>query len=181
MRCRGVLWGCQRGFRPAIAIRALFPDEDCLVLGAGDDGVLLGGRVAARGPGDVADPVGVALEGGLKRPLPGGLVEAPHLGQVVTATSDKALRNRATVTGAGDQGGQVVRGGRRAPRHGIAPDLVGREDLRLPAPRVHRVGEDGDLAVARGAGEHEAELMWRPGDRVDGGLVDLVLLHLDPL
>ncbi|MBX9717758.1 MAG: hypothetical protein K2X36_02820, partial [Microbacteriaceae bacterium] len=59
-------------------------------------------------------------------------------------------------------------------------DLEVREDELQGSLIFGAVGDHRDLAIRRGTGQGEAELVRGPGDGIDGGLVEPVLLHLDP-
>ena len=73
------------------------------------------------------------------------------------------------------------RGGERGPADGVAADGVGVGDLLLlPAAGGVHVAQHRDGAVARAADQDEAELVRRPADRVDRGVVVAVLVEPGP-
>ena len=73
------------------------------------------------------------------------------------------------------------RGGEWGPADGVAADGVGVGDLLLlPAAGGVHVAQHRDGPVARAADQDEAELVRRPADRVDRGVVVAVLVELGP-
>ena len=74
------------------------------------------------------------------------------------------------------------RGGERGPADGVAADGVGVGDLLLlpAAGGVHVAQHRNGPVVARAADQDEAELVRRPADRVDRGVVVAVLVEPGP-
>ena len=73
------------------------------------------------------------------------------------------------------------RGGEWGPADGVAADGVGVGDLLLlPAAGGVHVAQHRHGPVARAADQDEAELVRRPADRVDRGVVVAVLVELGP-
>lgn len=141
------------------------PDTHRLVLGGTRDVALLqhGGA-----PGDIAHPVRVAGQG---LPLQlvaasGGIVD-PDLDEVVAASSDETPVTGGTWAGGAGNDGAGNCG--RSPGNGVDAEAVGGE-CGVVEVVVLKL-DDGDAAVGGGAGQEAAGLVGRPGDDVDGGLV----------
>lgn len=99
----------------------------------------------------------------------------PDLDQTITAPRHESpLRPRLGLTT-----DQTPRHHRRRPTHRVDAHAV-RGELDM-APIALVEFEDGDLAVAGGAGEEAAAFMRGPGDDVDGGVVQGEIGDFGPL
>lgn len=108
------------------------------------------------------------LERGEAVHLPAPIVELPHLDGVVAAAGGELLDRRIEDAGGCDEGAW---GGGGGPGDGGDADGVGLVDAGGFPGSVGAGGEDGDVAVGGAAGEAEAEVVWGPGDGVNGGFV----------
>jgi len=169
----------------------LGPDADRLVLRARREA---GRREAQRGrPRDVADPVAMGLLPLVERgdfdparggALGGGLVrvrEEPETDGVVATARDEAQRRNSGISGVVVVVTAVVRVGVKCGSPGDGGDAAGVGWNNLAGPGVvELVRPDGNVSIRGARREDQTEGVRSERDRVDGGVVAVVLPELAP-